>query len=213
MENVVKPKAPSFLAWIGNYFKRTWRAYVVLLLVAGVLIAFDQWTKALVRNNIPTGNNWLPNWLAWLDPYARIVHWYNAGAAFGLFQGASLVFAILAVIVAGLILYFFPRLDPKEWWLRLALAMQFSGAVGNLIDRIRFNGQVTDFISVGNFAVFNVADSCITVGTAILLLGIWLKERADKRRADAKKKMRLRRTKIMRLRQTKMRRPYWKKVR
>ena len=185
MENAVEPKAPSLFTRIAGYLKRTWRAYVILLLAAGILITIDQWTKALVRANIPLGGDWLPGWLSWLKPYARIIHWRNTGAAFGLFQGASLIFTILAFVVAGVILYYFPRLDPKDWWMRLALAMQFSGAIGNLIDRLRFNGQVTDFISAGNFAVFNIADSCITVGTAILLLGVFLTERAQKKKATA----------------------------
>jgi signal peptidase II len=60
--------------------------------------------------------------------------------------------------------------------------MQFAGAVGNLIDRIIFK-HVTDFISVGTFAVFNVADSSISVGVAVLILGVWLKEQADKKKA------------------------------
>jgi signal peptidase II len=57
--------------------------------------------------------------------------------------------------------------------------MQLSGAVGNLIDRLTV-GHVTDFISVGNFPVFNVADSSITIGVAILLLTVYLQERKQK---------------------------------
>jgi signal peptidase II len=57
--------------------------------------------------------------------------------------------------------------------------MVLAGVVGNLIDRIVF-GRVTDFISVGSFAIFNVADASITVGMAVLVLGIWLKERAGR---------------------------------
>ena len=56
--------------------------------------------------------------------------------------------------------------------------MQLAGALGNLLDRLTQEGRVTDFISVGNFPVFNVADSSITVGTIILLIGIVLQERA-----------------------------------
>jgi len=60
--------------------------------------------------------------------------------------------------------------------------MQLAGAVGNLIDRLTI-GRVTDFISLGTFPVFNVADSSITIGTAVLILGTWLKERQEKRAA------------------------------
>jgi signal peptidase II len=165
-----------------DFIGRFWKDYLVLFGIAGFFLIIDQWTKSLVRAYIPMGTDWLPEKLSWLMPYARIRHWHNTGAAFGLFQGGSLVFTILAFIVAGFILYYFPRISRKDWWLRLALGMQFCGAIGNLIDRLRFNGQVTDFISLGNFAIFNVADSCISVGTAILVLGVFLTERAEKKK-------------------------------
>jgi len=168
----------------GKFLAQTWRDYVVLLLIAGVIIGLDQWTKALVRTKIPLGADWLPNELAWLAPYARIRYWYNSGAAFGIFQEGNLIFSILAVIVACLILYYLPRISRQDWWLRLAIAMQFAGALGNLIDRVML-GHVTDFISVGTFAIFNVADSSITVGVAVLILGVWIKERSEKKRASS----------------------------
>jgi signal peptidase II len=59
---------------------------------------------------------------------------------------------------------------------RLALVLQFGGAIGNLLDRATY-GPVTDFISVGSFPVFNVADSCISVGVALLVAALWLEER------------------------------------
>ena len=64
--------------------------------------------------------------------------------------------------------------------MRVALSMQMAGALGNLIDRIAF-GPVTDFISVSTFAVFNIADSSITVGTALLILAIWQAERKEQK--------------------------------
>ncbi len=160
--------------------KRILRDYAILILLAGPIIALDQWTKMIIRNNIPVGGTWMP-W-EWLAPYARIVHWHNTGAAFGMFQGASLVFTILAFIVSGLIIYYFPHIPTSDRILRLALGMQLAGAVGNLIDRLTI-GRVTDFISLGTFPVFNVADSSITIGTAVLILGTWLKERQEKRAA------------------------------
>jgi len=158
--------------------KSTVKAYFWLLFGAGVVIALDQWTKSLVRQNIPLGGSWLPSSMAWLFPYARVVHWYNTGAAFGMFPQGSALFMALAFVIAGAILYFYPRTDPAEWWVRLAMTLQLGGAVGNLVDRLTV-GKVTDFISMGTFAVFNVADSAITVGTGILLLGMWLTERDE----------------------------------
>lgn len=161
------------------------RAYVPLVLTASLIIALDQWTKWLVRENIPFGGQWLPDGLAWLFPYARIVHWYNTGVAFGMFQGYGWVSGIFALVVVGLIFYYYPRTEPGDWWMRLALGMQAAGALGNLVDRIMMGGRVLDFISVGTFPVFNVADASITLGVGILLLGVYLKERAEQKQARA----------------------------
>lgn len=147
--------------------------------IALVIVILDQWTKGLVRANVPAGATWLPDSLLWLSPYARIVHWYNTGAAFGMFKDGSMVFTVLAFIVSGAILFYYPQVEQKDWSLRLALSMQLGGAVGNLIDRITI-GHVTDFVSVGNFPVFNVADASISVGAAVLFLGVFLQERAEK---------------------------------
>ena len=78
----------------------------------------------------------------------------------------------------ALLIYYFPQVDKKDWTLRLAMSMQLAGASGNLIDRLMRDGKVTDFISVGTFPVFNVADASISVGTVVLLLGVYLQERA-----------------------------------
>lgn len=155
--------------------------YAFLLGIAGFIVVVDQWTKYLVRTQIPFAGSWSP--FVWLEPYIRIVHWQNTGAAFGMLQGFGLVFAILAVIVSIAILYYFPRVSSTEWAMRLAMAMQLGGAVGNLIDRITI-GTVTDFVSVGTFAVFNVADACISVGTVILILAVWDSERRQKKLAQ-----------------------------
>lgn len=160
--------------------KKYLRDYILLILVASIIVAFDQWTKYLVRTQIPFGGSWTP-W-SWLEPFARIVHWQNTGAAFGMLQNFGLVFTILAFIVSIAILYYFPRVPSNEWALRLAMMMQLGGAVGNLIDRLTI-GTVTDFISVGTFAVFNVADASISVGTAILILAVWISERKQKKLA------------------------------
>ncbi len=152
-----------------------------LFLVVGLIVALDQWTKWLVRTNIPFTGSWMPEGMEWLMPYARIVHWYNRGAAFGIFQQGSYIFMALAFIVIGVILYFFWQVDPRDWLLRIAMSMQVAGAAGNLIDRLTLEGKVTDFISVGIFPVFNIADASITVGTGVLLLGIWWREREEKK--------------------------------
>jgi signal peptidase II len=161
--------------------KRYIRDYLVLFLMAGVIIALDQASKSWIRANLGVGEVWNP--IGWLAPYARLVHWYNTGVAFGMFQGVGQVFKYLTILVALIIIYYYPRVSPSDWTLRLAMGMQLGGALGNLIDRITI-GHVTDFISVGNFPVFNIADSSISVGVVILIIGVWLQERKTKKLAE-----------------------------
>ena len=99
----------------------------------------------------------------------------NIRRSTGIFQNGNMIFSILAVLASIFIIYYFPRVNKSEWTIRLAMMLQLAGAIGNLIDRIRF-GFVIDFISVLNFPVFNIADSCITIGVLVLLLGIITQE-------------------------------------
>ncbi|NMC45865.1 MAG: signal peptidase II [Chloroflexi bacterium] len=156
--------------------KKIIKSYLFLLILAGVIIILDQYTKNLVRANLNYGEVWTP-W-EWLMPYARVVHWYNTGVAFGMFQGMGLLFTFLPLVVVILILIFYSRLAGENWWLRVAIGLELGGAIGNLIDRIMI-GHVTDFISVGNFAVFNVADASITVGVAVMLIALWQEEKKN----------------------------------
>ncbi len=156
------------------------KAYVWLVIITVLILVLDQWTKWLVRSNLALGEVWSP--YEWLTPYARIVHWYNTGVAFGMFQGMGWVFAILSMIISVFIIVFYGKVPARDWPLRVALILQLGGALGNLIDRLTV-GHVTDFISLGNFAVFNVADSCITVGVVVMILGFWYIERQEKRLA------------------------------
>ena len=156
------------------------RDYLVLGGLSVVVVALDQWTKWLVRTNLSYEGTWLPAGLTWLSPYARIVNWNNSGAAFGSFQKGNSVFTVLAILVIGAIIYYYPRVDGSDWTLRLAMGLQLGGAAGNLIDRLLMQ-KVTDFISIGNFPVFNIADSSISIGVVVLLIGVWIKEHADKK--------------------------------
>jgi signal peptidase II len=161
------------------------RKYSSLLLIVAVVVLLDQSTKWWVRTNIPLNGSWLPDGLLWLAPYARLVFIYNKGAAFGMFQNGSVIFTIVAILVAAGIVYFYSQIDPQDGPLRAAAGLYLGGVLGNLIDRLT-QGQVTDFISVGTFYIFNVADASINVGVALLLIGYWRSERmkADQSSAD-----------------------------
>jgi signal peptidase II len=153
--------------------------YLLLAGVALLVVGLDQWTKHLVRTRLAYGAMWSP-W-EWLEPYARIIHWDNSGAAFGMLQGYGGIFTALAILVSLGIIYYYPRLEADDWPMRLILSFQLGGALGNLVDRLARGGRVTDIISLGTFPVFNVADSCITVGTILLISLIWYRDNQEKR--------------------------------
>ncbi len=150
--------------------------------LASVIVLVDQYAKHLVRNNLAINETWNP-WPA-LAPYARFLHIQNTGAAFGLFKEAGIFFTVVAVIVSLVIVVYAQRLPAGNWWMRVALGMQLGGAVGNLIDRLVF-GPVTDFISVGNFAIFNIADASISLGVALLAILMLFEARSGKTATEA----------------------------
>jgi len=140
--------------------------YRFLFSIAVPIIFFDQLTKWLVRINLSFTDFWAP-----FDSLARvfrIVHWKNTGAAFGIFQDGNAIFLALGIVVTLTIINFYPVIPRDDRWLRAALAVQLAGAVGNLIDRIH-QGYVTDFFSVMNFPVFNIADASISLGVVLIL--------------------------------------------
>ena len=138
-------------------------------LIMALVLLLDQLSKYLVETRIPLYSYWAP--IPGLENAIRFTHTANSGAVFGLFQGTGMFFAVLAVIVAGAIIYFNVTLPGGQWLLRLALGLQLGGALGNLVDRLR-QGHVTDFIDIGPWYIFNVADMAIVGG--VILFGIVL---------------------------------------
>jgi signal peptidase II len=99
----------------------------------------------------------------------NIINVSNSGAAFGILQGQTVFLVATSLVgVAAIVLYYmFPPME--HGLLRVALALQFGGAAGNLIDRVR-TGEVTDFINFRYWPAFNVADSCISIGVATIFV-------------------------------------------
>ncbi len=100
----------------------------------------------------------------------------NSGAAFGLFQNFTAGFLVVSLVVMAAILVYYPRIPGHDWPARVGLAMVFGGAVANAYDR-GLQGSVIDFIQVPHWPVFNVADSAITVGVALLVVGSFIRTR------------------------------------
>jgi signal peptidase II len=165
-----------------HFLTHTARSNLVLGGLALSIVILDQWTKALIRNTIPL--NATVSIAAWLDPYLRLTHIQNAGAAFGLGQGLGRVLIYVSFAAILLIVIYFRRVAERSWLLRIALGLQLGGAIGNLIDRLT-RGGVTDFVNPGWFPIFNVADSGITVGTILLCIFALFLDSEAKRPRDA----------------------------
>jgi len=154
------------------------KAYVWLALIAGVVVTLDQWTKTLVRTRLDYGEAVIP-W-SQLAPFVAVVRQNNTGMAFGMLQGNNLFFSVLGVGISIAIIYYYPQIAGKDWALTLAMGLILGGALGNLVDRLTI-GQVTDFVAVSHFAVFNLADASLSCGVAVLILGMWIRQKQLKR--------------------------------
>ena len=161
--NTPSPDAPSQTGNKRRSFFTDPIPWILLVLALGL----DQLTKALVIANLTPGHSWPET------GFLRITHAWNTGTAFSLLQGQSslLTYVSFAAVIA---LYFMYRsVESPTIWVRMAFGMLLGGAIGNLIDRLRL-GHVTDFIDVGPWPIFNIADSSIVVGIAVLFLFFWM---------------------------------------
>ena len=138
--------------------------YAFLLGLAISVIAIDQVVKAVVSAELRSGRV-----VDLLGGLVRLDYTSNAGAAFGFFQNGGLLFALVAIVVSVAIVAYFWRAENSPLLVRTALGLILGGAVGNLIDRVRL-GFVVDFIDLRWWPVFNLADSAIVIGVALLLL-------------------------------------------
>ena len=146
---------------------KTLKAYGFLLLIGGGVLLADQATKAWIQSHVPFTRQFTP----WPSlPWLNITNWHNSGMAFGLGQAWGTVLLALGVVYALGVLLAFPAIARSGWWLRWGMAIQWGGALGNLLDRLR-HGYVTDFIAVGRFPVFNLADAAISLSVVVLLVG------------------------------------------
>ena len=140
---------------------------LVLFLVALIVLVADQASKAWVIENIPLNTSY--DIIPPLRDFFVLTYITNAGAAFGLFPQLSIVFTFVALIVSCVIVWYYRSIPAGQWLVRFSLGLQLGGAIGNLIDRLRF-GFVTDLFYIRYFPVFNVADLAIVSGVCLLML-------------------------------------------
>lgn len=134
-----------------------------LLFVSG-LIAFDQGTKFLVRQEMELGQS-----IPILENVFHLTYIENKGAAFGAFAGATPLLSLASVIIIGFMWVYILRLSqaPKEIY--TALSLITAGGIGNLIDRL-IRGSVTDMFDFRIWPIFNVADIAVTFGVVLLMV-------------------------------------------
>lgn len=146
-----------------------------MFLVSGCVILADQITKYIIKINLALYDN-----IIVIDNFFNITHILNPGGAFGFFASGSLevrrfIFLFMSSVVALFVLWFYKRCAVDFIFLSYGLALIFSGAMGNLIDRFRY-GKVVDFldfyIGSAHWPAFNVADSAISIGMGILIYHI-----------------------------------------
>ena len=159
------------------------RRVLALYGTAAAMLAVDQLTKQLVVANLAGRPP-----VDVIGEFVQLRYTTNSGGAFSLLTGAPLFFGIMAIVIIGGIVYASRRAQPLS--LLVVLGLILGGALGNLADRLLrgdafLRGEVVDFVKVGIWPVFNVADSCVVVGGILLALMLGRAEREpDKARAD-----------------------------
>jgi signal peptidase II len=138
------------------------RPWVLAGIVCAVVLGIDQVTKAVIEANLVPGE-----YVEALGPVELTLS-HNRGVAFGLAGGAGIGLVAVTLAALGLIVYLFAR-APGRPGMGIATGLVAGGALGNLADRV-FAGEVTDYIAVGSWPPFNVADVAITCGVALLVL-------------------------------------------
>ena len=135
---------------------------ITFFLIALLIIALDQVSKIFIKANMTPGQS-IPG-----EGFFRITYSTNEGMVFGLFANQTFLITLTAIVgIAAIIIYSrYPIFN--QVLVRVALGLMLGGAVGNLIDRIRL-GEVIDFIDVGAWPVFNLADSAVVVGVVLII--------------------------------------------
>jgi signal peptidase II len=148
--------------------------WIGLTAVVLAAIAADQLTKLIVASQLDLDES-----LHVVGPFS-IHHVQNSGIAFGLFASATAIVTLLTAVAVGWMLVFFARSGARHPVLPVALGLLIGGSTSNLIDRIRL-GHVTDFLDFGWWPAFNLADSFIVIGVAILFAALVLGDARPRR--------------------------------
>lgn len=159
------------------------RKYIFLFGISVFIILLDQWTKNLVIDRFKLNET-----LVIIFNYFSLTYIRNPGAAFGFLAEAHPAFRgpffiLIPLLALGAIGYVFKKLPDTDFRISIALSLVVGGAIGNLIDRVKY-GYVIDFLDFHwkyqyHFPAFNVADSSICVGVGLLMLDLFFKKEGD----------------------------------
>lgn len=147
--------------------------WLALIVVAAAVIVADQVTKQVVGRTLALGDS-----VDIIGPFS-IHHVQNSGIAFGLFASRTALVIVVTAVAVGFMLWFFARSGRRHPVLPVALGLVLGGSIANLIDRIRL-GHVTDFLDLVAWPAFNLADTFIVVGVAILFGALVLADRSHR---------------------------------
>lgn len=157
--------------------------YLILLVVSLLVLLLDQASKLYIDRTMQLHSS-----ITVIDRFFNITYVRNQGAAFGMLANSSFrlpFFILVSAVAVCVILVVVKRLREDQKFAAVSLSLIFSGALGNLIDRVRL-GEVIDFLDVHWFdhhwPAFNIADSAICVGVALLAIDMYLEEKKNKGR-------------------------------
>ena len=155
------------------------KTIVASLLIVLATLGLDQWTKRAIERSISLNDS-----VEMIKHFFYLTYVQNTGAGFSMFAGAGMgFFALLTIVALAAILYMFFKTEDSRY--QICLSLVFSGAIGNFIDRMTL-GYVRDFFSFYIFGypfpVFNVADICITIGIALILVSMFIDDKKEQER-------------------------------
>lgn len=139
-------------------------------IVAALILIVDRLSKFLVITKMSEGES-----IPLIPPVFYLTYVQNKGAAFGFLQGQVVLLSAIALVCLLFVLTQWKKIMTKRTFVRWGVVISFAGAVGNLIDRLRF-GAVIDFLDIRIF-VFNVADVAIVLGVALLFWEVLVNDR------------------------------------
>lgn len=151
---------------------------IPMTLYTAILILMDQISKYIIVKTMNIGES-----IPVIGDVLQITSHRNYGAAWGMLQNQMIFFYIITIVVLIALIYFYYKEAADNLLMQCGLMLIFAGAIGNFIDRL-FRGNVVDFIDTKiinyDFPIFNVADSCLTIGVFILLYELLFNQKEEK---------------------------------